>query len=55
MFKDGGSDSGTFTFDTSTNTTLSWEKNILDGTIKLTVTGPGVNSVIVVPLGQFQF
>lgn len=55
MFKDGGSDSGTFTFDATTNTQISWEKNILDGTIKLMVNGPGVNSVIVVPLGQFTF
>lgn len=55
MFKDGGSNSGVFTFDNSTNTQIAWEKNSLDGTIKLTVSGPGVNSVIVVPLGQFQF
>ena len=55
MFKDGGSNSGVFTFDSSTNTQIAWEKNTLDGTIKLTVSGPGVNSVIVVPLGQFQF
>lgn len=55
MFADGGSDTGTFTFDEKTNTTISWEKNSLDGTIKLTVNGPGVNSSITVPLGQFQF
>jgi hypothetical protein len=55
MFKDGGTNSGIFTFDASTNTQIAWEKNSLDGTIKLTVSGPGVNSVIVVPLGQFQF
>jgi hypothetical protein len=55
MFKDGGSNSGVFTFDSSTNTQIAWEKNSLDGTIKLTVNGPGVNSTIVVPLGQFQF
>jgi hypothetical protein len=55
MFKDGGANSGIFTFDASTNTQIAWEKNSLDGTIKLTVSGPGVNSVIVVPLGQFQF
>ena len=55
MFKDGGSNSGVFTFDATTNTQIAWEKNPLDGTIKLTVSGPGVNSVIVVPLGQFQF
>lgn len=55
MFATGGSDSGTFTFDQSTNTTISWAKNMLDGTITLTVNGPGVNSTIVVPLGQFQF
>lgn len=55
MFKDGGSNSGVFTFDSSTNTQIAWEKNGLDGTIKLTVSGPGVNSTIVVPLGQFQF
>lgn len=55
MFKDGGSDSGIFTFDAATNTQIFWEKNSYNGTIKLTVTGPGVNSTIVVPLGQFQF
>ncbi len=55
MFKDGGSDSGLFTFDAATNTQIAWQKNGLDGTITLTVTGPGVNSVITVPLGQFQF
>ena len=55
MFKDGGSDSGIFTFDAATNTQIFWEKNSFNGTIKLTVTGPGVNSTIVVPLGQFQF
>ncbi len=55
MFKDGSSDQGTFTFDQSTNTTISWQKNTLDGTITLVVNGPGVNSQIVVPLGQFQF
>jgi hypothetical protein len=55
MFKDGGSDSGTFTFDNDTNTQISWEKNRLDGSIKLIVNGPGVNTEIVVPLGQFQF
>lgn len=55
MFKEGGSDSGIFTFDADTNTRISWEKNILEGTIKLTVSGPGVDSTIVVPLGQFQF
>jgi len=55
MFKDGGANSGIFTFDANTNTQIAWEKNSLDGTIKLTVSGPGVNSVIVVPLGQFQF
>ena len=55
MFKDGGSDSGMFTFDASTNTQIAWQKNSLDGTITLTVSGPGVNSVITVPLGQFQF
>jgi hypothetical protein len=55
MFKDGGSNSGVFTFDSSTNTQIAWEKNSLDGTIKLTVNGPGVNSTIIVPLGQFQF
>ena len=55
MFKDGGSDSGVFTFDSSTNTQIVWEKNSLAGTIKLTVSGPGVNTTIVVPLGSFQF
>lgn len=55
MFKDGGSDSGLFTFDATTNTQIAWQKNSLDGTITLTVSGPGVNSVITVPLGQFQF
>lgn len=55
MFADGGSNTGTFTFDKETNTTISWEKNSLDGTIKLTVNGPGINSVISIPLGQFQF
>ena len=55
MFKDGSSDQGTFTFDQSTNTTISWQKNTLDGTITLVVNGPGVNRQIVVPLGQFQF
>jgi nitrogen-specific signal transduction histidine kinase len=55
MFKDGGSDSGVFTFDTNTNTQIAWEKNRLDGSIKLIVNGPGVNSEIVVPLGQFTF
>jgi hypothetical protein len=55
MFKDGGSNNGIFTFDSATNTQISWEKDIFNGTIKLTVTGPGVNSTIVVPLGQFQF
>lgn len=55
MFKDGGSDNGTFTFDPLTNTTISWLKDSGAGTITLTVNGPGVNSVIVVPLGQFQF
>lgn len=55
MFKEGGSDSGVFTFDATTNTQIAWEKQPLDGTIKLTVTGPGVNSTIIVPLGQFQF
>jgi hypothetical protein len=55
MFATGGSDSGSFTFDTETNTTISWVKDSLAGTIKLTVNGPGVNSEITVPLGQFQF
>lgn len=55
MFKDGGSNSGIFTFDAQTNTQIAWEKNSLDGTIKLIVTGPGVNTTVVVPLGQFQF
>jgi hypothetical protein len=55
MFKDGGSNSGIFTFDNATNTQIAWEKNSLDGTIKLIVTGPGVNTTVVVPLGQFQF
>jgi len=55
MFATGGSDSGSFTFDTATNTTISWVKDSLAGTIKLTVNGPGVNSEITVPLGQFQF
>lgn len=55
MFKDGGSDSGLFMFDATTNTQIAWQKNSLDGTITLTVSGPGVNSVITVPLGQFQF
>jgi hypothetical protein len=55
MFKDGGSNSGIFTFDNETNTQIAWEKNSLDGTIKLIVTGPGVNTTVVVPLGQFQF
>ena len=55
MFKDGGSNSGIFTFDNETNTQIAWEKNSLDGTIKLIVTGPGVNTTLVVPLGQFQF
>lgn len=55
MFKDGGSDSGVFTFDADTNTQISWQKNSLEGTIKLTVSGPGVNTTLVVPLGQFQF
>lgn len=55
MFKEGGGNSGVFTFDNTTNTQIAWEKNSLDGTIKLIVTGPGVNSTIVVPLGQFQF
>jgi hypothetical protein len=55
MFATGGSDTGTFTFDEKTNTTISWEKNSLDGTIKLIVNGPGVNSTVTVPLGQFQF
>lgn len=55
MFKDGGSDNGTFTFDPLTNTTISWLKDSGAGTITLTVNGPGVNSIIVVPLGQFQF
>lgn len=55
MFKEGGSNSGIFTFDAQTNTQIAWEKNSLDGTIKLIVTGPGVNTTVVVPLGQFQF
>lgn len=55
MFASGGSNSGSFTFDQSTNTTISWVKDTLNGTISLTVNGPGVNSTIVVPLGQFQF
>lgn len=55
MFKEGAGDQGTFTFDQSTNTTISWQKDALNGTITLTVNGPGVNSTIVVPLGQFQF
>jgi hypothetical protein len=55
MFKDGGSNSGIFTFDNETNTQIAWEKNGLDGTIKLIVTGPGVNTTLVVPLGQFNF
>ena len=55
MFSTGGTDSGTFTFDQSTNTTISWVKDTVAGTIKLTVNGPGVNSEIIVPLGQFQF
>ena len=55
MFATGGSDSGSFTFDKATNTTISWVKDSLVGTIKLTVNGPGVNSEITVPLGQFQF
>lgn len=55
MFKDGGSSSGIFTFDNDTNTSISWEKNFVNGTIKLIVNGPGVNTEIVVPLGQFQF
>lgn len=55
MFADGGTDSGSFTFDKATNTTISWVKDTLAGTIKLTVNGPGVNSEITVPLGQFQF
>lgn len=55
MFASGGSDSGSFTFDKATNTTISWVKDSLAGTIKLTVNGPGVNSEITVPLGQFQF
>lgn len=55
MFKEGGSNSGIFTFDAQTNTQIAWEKNSFDGTIKLIVTGPGVNTTVVVPLGQFQF
>jgi hypothetical protein len=55
MFADGGTDSGSFTFDKATNTTIGWVKDPLAGTIKLTVNGPGVNSEITVPLGQFQF
>jgi len=55
MFATGGTDSGSFTFDKATNTTISWVKDSLAGTIKLTVNGPGVNSEITVPLGQFQF
>ena len=55
MFASGGSDSGSFTFDQATNTTISWLKDIAAGTIKLTVNGPGVNTEIIVPLGQFQF
>ena len=55
MFASGGSDSGSFTFDQATNTTISWLKDITAGTIKLTVNGPGVNTEIIVPLGQFQF
>jgi hypothetical protein len=55
MFATGGSDAGSFTFDKETNTTISWVKDSLAGTIKLTVNGPGVNSEITVPLGQFQF
>lgn len=55
MFASGGSDTGTFTFDQSTNTTISWVKDSLNGIITLTVNGPGVNSTIAVPLGQFQF
>ena len=55
MFASGGSDSGSFTFDQATNTTISWLKDTTAGTIKLTVNGPGVNTEIIVPLGQFQF
>lgn len=55
MFADGGTTSGQFTFDQSTNTTINWVKDPLLGNITLTVNGPGVNTTITVPLGQFQF
>jgi hypothetical protein len=58
MFKDGGSDHGTFVMSRDTNgvplTWMDWSKT-LEG-IQVTVNQPGqAPTTILVPLGQFQF
>ena len=58
MFKDGGSDHGTFVMSKDTNgvplTWMDWSKT-LEG-IQVTVNQPGqAPTTILVPLGQFQF
>ena len=52
MFANGGSSSGTLNFE---GNTIYWEKDPLGQWVKMQVTGPGVDTTITIPLGQWQF
>lgn len=52
MFANGGSSSGTLNFE---GNTIYWEKDPLGQWVKMQVTGPGVDTEITIPLGQWQF